>query len=160
MKRHIYLFVFSLLIAATSCKKVNIRHELSGEWTIEKAEVTYYTRGNLDSTKQYVHPGLIRLLDSGEDEYNHCEYELSGYFPYGWSSLSSFGYFYWFGDPRSRERVTFWGNTIFSSYTRTKHGRGAGRSEEWMYIELDDSFRIATKEILTLKLSNGSGKAD
>jgi hypothetical protein len=165
--------LFSILMVASlalaSCKKAQIRHELSGTWSVEEATVSYYGNGILDSTKTYENPGTLRLTDTGEDEFNRCLVDLEGYFPYGCKELlvspeMDSSYIHWYANTRDRDRITFWASRVGfpypSNYTRSKRGRGAGRTEEWMYIELDSIQKIAVKEVITLKLTDVSGKID
>ncbi len=170
MKKCSILLLVLIACLALGCKKANIRHELSGTWTIEKAEVSHYTGGVQDSSLTYDNPGTLRLTDTGEKEFNRCLIGLNGYFPRGLQMMINSpemdsSYVHWFGNSRDRDRLSFWASyngfpLLNSEYTRTQRGRGPGRTEQWMYIALDDSQRIATKEILTVKLTDGSGKID
>ncbi len=165
------LLVMSLAVAflAVGCKKAQIRHELSGTWTIEQAELSYYTDGQLDSAKTFKEPGTLQLTDTGDDKFNRCLVDLEGYFPYGWQELlispeMDSNYVHWYANTRDRDRITFWasrgGFPLPAYYTRSKRGRGPGRTEEWMYLELGVGDKIAVKEVITLKLTDGSGKID
>jgi hypothetical protein len=163
----LFLLIASLLLG---CKKANIRHELSGTWTVEKAEVSHFTNGVQDSSLTFENPGTLRLTDTGDKEFNRCQIALTGYFPRGLQMMLNSpemdsSYVHWYGNSRDRDRLSFWASfngfpLLNSEYTRTQRGRGIGRTEEWLYIALDDSQRIATKEILTVKLTDGSGRIE
>ncbi len=176
MKTRPFICFAFILVLTWGCKKENrIRHELSGTWEIEKSEIITYSNGEIVSTIVTEDLGTLELTDEKgtSPEYNNCYLGFAqGYQPLGFNQLNNTqtfqtGYCHWYGDLRARDRVTFWAqggfalaDQIFVIYTRVKNANGPGRKEQWMYLQLDPSGEIATKEVLHMKLVDGNGSLD
>jgi hypothetical protein len=168
------LCIALVLLLSWGCEKHNrIRRELSGTWEIEKSEISTYVDGEVTNTTTLEDLGTLELTDNKDvaPEYNYCLLDFAqGYWPLGFNELNitqaqQQGYCYWYGDLRARDRVTFWApggfaaaDEIFVIYTRIKNANGLGDREQWMYIDVDANGAIATKEVLYLKLIDGSGE--
>ena len=176
MKTSSILCIALVLILSWGCKKqTRIRHGLSGTWEIEKSEISTYVNNEVTSTTVMENLGTLELAeDNGTaDEYNICYLGfVQGYWPLGFNELNSTlasteRVCHWYGDLRARDRVTFWASggfamadEIFVIYTRVKNAYGPGNREQWMYIDLDQSGAIVTKEVLHVKLVDASGKIE
>lgn len=176
MKKLNCLLALLLIISIAACKKENrIRHGLSGLWEIEKSEVSTYVNGEVDHTVTLENLGTLELQDlpGTSPEYNNCYIGFTqGYWPLGFNQLNNTQtpqtrQCHWYGDLRARDRLTFWAqggfalaDQIFVIYTRIKNAHGPGNNEQWMYLDLDANGAIQTKEVLYVKLVDGSGNID
>jgi hypothetical protein len=173
MKTHHFLCLALVLLLSWGCKKENrIRRELSGTWEIEKSEIRIYENGVPTDTTILENPGTLKLSDGEEDPtYNYCLLDFTqGYWPVGFSKFNTtqaqqLGYCRWYGDPRTRDVVTFWvpsdtvsTNGFFAFYTRLERADGPGKHEQWLYTDLDSLGLIAIQEVLDLELVDGNGK--
>jgi hypothetical protein len=174
MKEAKFILAAFLLLLAVGCKKeTRIRHELSGVWEIEKAEITNYVNGEVDSVTTMENLGRINLTDDGSSstEYNECYLEFSeNFWPRGFLELNNTWVRQnrsckWYADQRTRDRITFWDSggfsgtdEIFVIYTRIKNANGPGRREQWMYVGPGASGAGLIQEVLYVKLVDASGK--